>query len=104
MHVLQAIACHMLSIDMSWGATSKEAENTTFFEEMSKILQKFKFTFVFCFVMIAVMVPSKVRSVGRMVQYGWQTTTFTAIWPLSTVAFHFLLPLVLNLGLMQFTF
>jgi len=30
---------------MSWGATSKEAENTTFFEEMPKTLQKFKFTF-----------------------------------------------------------
>jgi hypothetical protein len=58
----------MLSIDMSWGATSKEAENTTFFEEMLKILQKFKFAFVFCFVMIAVMVVlGRVRPVGRMV-------------------------------------
>lgn len=75
MHVLQAIACHMLSIDMLWGATSKEAENTTSFEEVPKILQKFKFTFVFCFVMIAVMmVLSRVRPVGRMVQYGWQIT------------------------------
>ena len=73
---------------------------------MLKILQKFKFTFVFCFVMIAVMVVlSRVRLVGRMVQYGWQITTFATIWPLSTVvAFHFLLPLVLNPGLMQFTF
>lgn len=105
MPVSQAIACHMLSIDMSWGATSKEAENTTFFEEMPKILQKFKLTFVFCFVMIAVtVVLSRVRPVGRMVQYGWQVTTFTAIWPLSTVvAFHFLLLLMLNPGLMQFT-
>lgn len=30
-------------------------------------------------------VLSRVRPVGRMVQYGWQITTFTAIWPLSTV-------------------
>jgi hypothetical protein len=105
-HVSQAIACHMLSIDMSWGATSKEAENTTFFEEVPKILKKFKFTFVFCFVMVAGMIVlSGLGPVGRLVPYDWQITTFTAIWPLSTVvAFHFLLPLVLNPGLMQFTF
>ena len=105
-HVSQAIACHMLSIDMSWGATSKEAENTTFFEEVPKILRKFKFTFVFCFVMITGMVVlSGLGPVGRLIPYDWQITSFTAIWPLSTVvAFHFLLPLVLNPGLMQFTF
>jgi hypothetical protein len=34
---MQVIACHMLSIEMSWGATSKEAENKTFFEEVPKI-------------------------------------------------------------------
>jgi hypothetical protein len=88
------------------GATSREAESTTLFEEVAKILQKFKFHVMFCFVMIAVMVVlSVVEPVGRMVQYDWQITTFTAIWPLSTVvAFHFLLPLVLNPGLMQFYF
>jgi hypothetical protein len=105
-HVSQAIASHMFSIDMSWGATSKEAEKTTFFDEVPRILRKFKFTFVFCFIMIATMtVLSGVGPVGRMVPYDWQITTFTAIWPLSTmVVFHFLLPLVLNPGLMQFTF
>lgn len=53
----------------------------------------------------AMIVLSGVGMVGRMVPYDWQITTFTAIWPLSTVVvFHFLLPLVLNPGLMQFTF
>ena len=106
MHVSQAIACHMFSIDMSWGATSKEAENTTFFAEVPKILQKFKFTFAFCLTMITGMIVlAGVGPVGNLVPFDWQITTFTAIWPLSTVvAFHFLLPLVLNPGLMQFTF
>jgi hypothetical protein len=56
--------------------------------------------------MIVVMVVlTRVRPVGRLVQYGWQITTFTAIWPLSTVAaFYFLLPLVLNPGLLPFAF
>lgn len=106
MHVFQAIGSHMFSIDMSWGATLKEAENTTFHKEIPKILSKFKFTFLFCVVMIAGMIIlAGVGPVGKLVPYDWQITTFTAIWPLSTVvAFHFLLPLVLNPGLMQFTF
>ena len=52
-HVFQAIACHMLSIDMSWGATAKEAKRTSFFAEIPTILRKFKFTFAFCIVMVS---------------------------------------------------
>jgi hypothetical protein len=59
----------MLSIDMSWGATSKEAENTTFFEEVPKILQKLKLMFVFCFVIGCG--DGGIGPVGRMVQYDW---------------------------------
>jgi membrane glycosyltransferase len=42
MHVSQAILCHLCGIDMSWGATAKELENTTFFKEMGKVGRKFK--------------------------------------------------------------
>lgn len=52
-HVFQAIACHMFSIDMSWGATAKEAKRTSFFAEIPTILKKFKFTFAFCLVMVS---------------------------------------------------
>jgi len=96
----------MFSIDMSWGATSKEATRTSFFEEVPTILRRFKFTFAFCIVLItAMIVLAGVGPVGHFVPHDWQITDFTAIWPLSlVVAFHFLLPLVLNPGLMQFTF
>jgi hypothetical protein len=106
LHVSQALACHMLSIDMSWGATSKEATRTSFFEEVPTIIKKFKFTFIFCFLMVtAMIVLSGLGPVGAFIPHDWQIKDFTAIWPLSTVvAFHFLLPLVLNPGLMQFTF
>lgn len=52
-HVFQAILCHMLSIDMSWGATAKEATRTSFFAEIPTILKKFKFTFIFCILMVS---------------------------------------------------
>jgi hypothetical protein len=158
----------MLSIDMSWGATAKEAKRTSFFAEIPTILKKFKFTFVFCIIMVsarsylisfstphplslppekrlpadnkvkqttAMIVFAGVGPVGAFVPYDWRINSFTAIFPISTlVAFHFvsfcpspfftskilqslfpptypanigptqLMPLVLNPGLMQFTF
>lgn len=105
-HVSQAIVCHLCSIDMSWGATAKEATQTSFFKEIPTIMKKFKFTFVFCiFSTIVMVVLAGVGPVGALVPYDWLITDFTAIFPLAIlVAFHFLMPLVLNPGLMQFTF
>jgi hypothetical protein len=106
MHVSQAILCYLFSIDMSWGATAKEATTTSFFREVPVILKKFKFTFMFCIVMIAGMIAmAGVGPLGQLIPHDWRITTFTAIYPLAViVGFHFLLPLVLNPGLMQFTF
>ena len=106
LHVSQAILCHLFSIDMSWGATSKEATDTSFFKEIPTILRKFRLTFLWCIVMtIMMIVLAGVGPVGHIVPYDWQIGFFTAIWPLATVVgSHFLLPLVLNPGLMQFTF
>ncbi len=105
LHVSQALLSHMFSVDMSWGATSKEATDTSFFEEVPRILKKFKITIIWCILMIAaVIVLAGVGPVGQLVPYDWRINFFTAIWPLVTVvASHFLLPIVLNPGLMLFT-
>lgn len=106
LHVSQALICHLCSIDMSWGATAKEATTTSFFKEIPTILKKFKFTFAFCVIMTtAMIILAGVGPVGQFIPYSWHITDFTAIFPLAVlVAFHFLMPLVLNPGLMQFTF
>jgi hypothetical protein len=84
---------------MSWGATSKEAENTTFFAEVPKIMKKFKFTFVFCIFCTAMMIV-----MARFVPPLWRIDLFISIWPLGCVIFgHFFLPIALNPGLMRFT-
>ncbi|EMC92102.1 hypothetical protein BAUCODRAFT_77902 [Baudoinia panamericana UAMH 10762] len=99
LHVSQAILSHLFGIDMSWGATSKEAENTTFFTEVPRIIKNFKGTFVFCFAAAAMMAV-----LATAVPELWQIKIFIAIFPLSTVIIgHFFLPIALNPNLMRFT-
>jgi len=99
LHVSQALLSHMFSIDMSWGATSKEAENTTFFEEVPKILKKFKFTFIFCLACVAMMIV-----MATVAPPLWRIDILIAIYPLCTIVVgHFFLPIALNPGLMRFT-
>lgn len=86
LHVSQAILSHLFSVDMSWGATSKEATNTSFFKEMPVILRKFRLTFVFCGVMsLGMIIVAGVGPLGALIPYDWQIAFFTAIWPLATV-------------------
>jgi hypothetical protein len=99
LHISQALLSHMFEINMSWGATAKEVEDTTFFKEMPKLLKKFRFTFVFCFLMIGLMV-SGVFFFPAL----WRIDTLVAIYPLAVIVTgHILLPVVLNPALMMFT-
>ncbi|OTA92924.1 hypothetical protein M434DRAFT_31404 [Hypoxylon sp. CO27-5] len=101
LHVSQAILAHMFEIDMTWGATSKEAEFSNFFIEVPKVLRKFKFSMLFSLLFIVGMI---IIAVAPFVPYSWRITDFVAILPMATVASsHFLLPLALNPALMTFS-
>ncbi|KAI1101297.1 glycosyl transferase family group 2-domain-containing protein [Jackrogersella minutella] len=101
LHVSQAILAHMFEIDMTWGATSKEAEFSNFFIEVPKVLKKFKFSMLFSLLFLVGMV---VIAVAPIVPHSWRITDFVAILPMATVASsHFLLPLALNPALMTFS-
>lgn len=98
-HISQALVSHMFGIDMNWGATSKEMTNTTFFEEVPKVIKSFKYTFSMCILLIAGMIV-----MATVAPEEWRITLFPAIYPLAwTVSCHFLLPIVLNPSLMLFT-
>lgn len=100
LHVSQALLCHFFSIDMTWGATAKEVENTTFFEEMPKLLKRFKGTFLFVFLSTGIMIAG-----AFALPVFWRIDMFAAIWPLAIVTVsHFALPVALNPALMMFTF
>lgn len=51
LHVSQALLAHMFEINMTWGATSKEAEFSNFFIEVPKVLKKVRFIPVFACVL-----------------------------------------------------
>lgn len=101
LHVSQALLSHMFEIDMTWGATSKEAEFSNFFIEVPKVLKKFKFSIAFALIAIVGMI---ILAVAPFVPYSWRINDFVAILPMSTVAAsHLLLPLALNPALMTFS-
>ncbi|RDA95367.1 hypothetical protein CP533_3542 [Ophiocordyceps camponoti-saundersi (nom. inval.)] len=101
LHVSQALLAHMFEIDMTWGATSKEAEFSNFFIEVPKVLKKFKFSMLFSLIFIIAII---VLAVAPFIPHDWRITDFVAILPMATVsASHFLLPLALNPALMTFS-
>ncbi|EMC94584.1 hypothetical protein BAUCODRAFT_149721 [Baudoinia panamericana UAMH 10762] len=102
LHVSQALLSHMFEINMTWGATSKEATQTNFFIEVPRVLKNFKGSIGFSLFGIVMMV---ILATADFVPYSWRINDFIAILPMSTVCVsHFLLPIALNSGLMQFTF
>lgn len=101
LHVSQALLAHMFEIDMTWGATAKEAEFSNFFIEVPKVLKKFKFSMIFSIIGIAGMV---ILALAPFVPYDWKIKDFVAILPMATVTVsHLLLPLALNPALMTFS-
>ncbi len=102
LHVSQALLAHMFEINMTWGATSKEAEKSNFFIEVPKVVNRFKYSIFFALFGIVAMI---VLATASFIPYDWQIKSFIAILPMSTVtASHLLLPIVLNPALMTFTF
>jgi hypothetical protein len=86
-------------LGMNWGATSKEAENTTFFQEVPKVIKKFRMTFAFCIVASVGMAV-----LALVVPEFWRIDAFFAIYPLGAVVVsHLNLPIALNPSLMLFT-
>ncbi|KAF2748406.1 hypothetical protein M011DRAFT_493770 [Sporormia fimetaria CBS 119925] len=98
-HISQALLAHMFSIDMSWGSTAKEMDNTPFFQEIPKVVKKFKYTLCAC-----LLAAGGIVYMAKYAPVLWRIDLFTAVWPLSTlIVTHALMPIVLNPNLMLFT-
>ena len=101
LHVSAALLSHMFEINMTWGATSKEAEFSNFFIEVPKVLSKFKWSMFFSLFSIVAMI---VLATATFIPPDWMIKDFVAILPMATVtASHMLLPIVLNPALMTFS-
>lgn len=99
-HVSGALLAHLFHIDMQWGATSKEKENSNFFQEVPKIFREFKYMYILLFLLTGAMIY-----IGVWAPRGWAITDFTAIVPLAiSIASHALTPIALNPSLMVFNY
>lgn len=102
LHVSQALLAHMFEINMTWGATSKEAEWSNFFAEVPRVLRRFRWSMAFALFGIVAMI---VLATATFIPQGWMINSFVAIVPMVTVTVsHLLLPIALNPALMTFTF
>ena len=100
LHVSQALLAHMFELDMSWGATAKEAEVSNFFIEVPRVLRRFKVSIAFA---VGAVLGMGVLG-SEVVPHEWRIRDFVAVLPMATVAgSHLLLPVVLNPALMTFS-
>lgn len=98
LHVSWAIISHLFRINIEWGATMKEQEDIPFQEEIKKILTRFRKMMIFMLILAVGMVY-----LACFAPPFWRITAFTPIWPLAVIIVaHFLLPIVLNPGLVKF--
>lgn len=99
-HLNCAILAHLFHIDMQWGATAKEKENSNFFEEVPKIFKNFKWMYLFLIIVAGAMVY-----LGNFSPRGWDIKGLTAVVPMTvTLVSHSLVPFVLNPSLMVFNY
>jgi len=86
-----SILAHMLSINITWGATAKEVERSNFFKEGPKILKKYWFSLTISWILIAGMIILSTP----LVPIGWRVDSsgWGVIFPLAFAAgCHILFP------------
>ncbi|PWZ03732.1 hypothetical protein BCV70DRAFT_184934, partial [Testicularia cyperi] len=101
-HVLTALLSHAFGINMVWGATIKDLEDSNFFIEVPLILKRFWKVFIISIAAFAAIIVFKLDGV---LPIEWQIIGFDCYWPLLlTALFHLLYPIALNPALLRFSF
>ncbi|GAA6058764.1 hypothetical protein JCM10212_001880 [Sporobolomyces blumeae] len=99
-HVGLALIAHLIGYDMQWGATQKEASESTVFTELPVIFRRYRVVFALCAFLTAMIL------VFRFLPFmEWAIIDWVSIVPLSLViAGHVLYPFLLNPTIMTFQF
>ena len=91
-HLMKAILCHFLSIEMEWTTTAKEF-NGGFRVGLDRIVRDFKWMYLVIFITVGGLVY-----LADFAPYGWTIKDFSAIVPLANqIGCHALLPFALGL-------
>ncbi|SJX61509.1 uncharacterized protein SRS1_12495 [Sporisorium reilianum f. sp. reilianum] len=101
-HVMTALLSHPLGINMTWGATKKDLEDSNLFLEAPLILKRFWKVFVIAVASIAAVI---VFQMPHLLPLQWQIQGFSIFFPLVLVSsLHLLYPIALNPALLRFSF
>lgn len=90
-HLSQALIAHLISYNITWGATKKEVERSNFWLEVPKILRRFWLALVICLVIAIAMVILSTS----LIPIGWRVLSWdwAVIFPLAiTIGCHVLYP------------
>jgi hypothetical protein len=77
-HLCRALLGHAFSINMEWGATAKEAEDSNFFLQLPKIFKRFKWMYLVIVPCIGGMIY-----LGCFAPHGWRITRSITVAPLA---------------------
>lgn len=101
-HVLMALCAHIVGVNMTWGATIKDLEDSNFFVEVPLILKRFWKMFIIAIAAIAAVIVFQLPGVLPL---EWQIQGFFIYWPLLLISIlHILYPIALNPALLRFSF
>ncbi|SPO28265.1 uncharacterized protein UTRI_04660_B [Ustilago trichophora] len=101
-HVLTALLAHPVGINMSWGATIKDLEDSNFFIEVPAIFKRFWKVLLLSIACIAAVI---IFQLPNVLPLQWQIQGFFIYWPLLlTAVLHILYPIALNPALLRFSF
>jgi hypothetical protein len=99
-HLNLPLLAHLFGINMSWGTTAKEKDDSNFFKEIPKIFKEFKWMYAVVLPMVGAMIY-----LGCFAPRGWEITNAAPVVPLAVMLVsHSLLPFVLNPSLMVFNY
>ncbi|KAI0364861.1 hypothetical protein BV20DRAFT_812457 [Pilatotrama ljubarskyi] len=102
-HLSQALLAHLFSYNITWGATKKEVERSNFWQEVPKIIERFRVSLVISFASLVAMIilTTDLIPIGWRI-FGWD---WAVLLPLIIVAgSHILYPILLNPWLMIFSY
>ena len=95
LHLSSAVLAHLLSYNISWGATKKEVEFSNFFKEVPAILKRFWATYVISFLTLAAIVALSLPFIP--LEWRVDSSAWAVIFPVAIQAgCHILYPVVLN--------
>ena len=71
-HLSQALLAHLFSYNITWGATKKEVERSNFWQEVPKIVSRFRVALIISFVTAVAMVilTTDLIPIGWRI-FGW---------------------------------